>query len=171
MACRRLIRLTTQRRLLTTPHHWQGFEDLSGGPVITRRSIRRKHSGSIALSGSRWRASVTITAVAALLLALLVAPADSAGARQIEADRFKAKDNLSVAGTVNGAKSATSRMAQTDRSLLGVRSSEAVNVVVKLDYDSTVARPGTSPTGRSSTTPRRPPRPEPRFQSSRRASS
>jgi len=95
------------------------------------------------LFGSRWRASVTITAVAALLLALLVVPADSAGARQLEADRFKAKDNLSVAGTVNGAKSATSRMAQTDRSLLGVRSSESVNVVVKLDYDSTATYAGT----------------------------
>jgi len=93
--------------------------------------------------GSRWRASFILTAVAALFLALLVAPADSAGARQVDADRLRVKDNLSVAGTVNGTKSLTSRMAQTDRSLLGVRSSESVNVVVKLDYDSTASYAGT----------------------------
>ena len=110
---------------------------------MTKRPVGREHSGSIILFGSRWRASVIITAVTALLLALLVAPADSAGARQVDADSFKAKDNLSVAGTVNGNKSATSRMAQTDRSLLGVRSSEPVNVVVKLDYDSTATYAGT----------------------------
>ena len=110
---------------------------------MTKRPVGREHSGSMILFGSRWRASVIITAVTALLLALLVAPADSAGARQVDADRFKAKDNLSVAGTVNGNKSATSRMAQTDRSLLGVRSSEPVNVVVKLDYDSTATYAGT----------------------------
>ena len=110
--------------------------------MTSRRPVGREHFGSIILF-SRWRASVIITAVTALLLALLVAPADSAGARQVKADSFEAKGNLSVAGTVNGNKSATSRMAQTDRSLLGVRSTEPVNVVVKLDYDSTATYAGT----------------------------
>jgi subtilisin family serine protease len=49
---------------------------------------------------------------------------------------------LTPASRVDGAKSATSRLAQTDESLLGQRSTAPINVVVKLDYDALAAYAG-----------------------------
>jgi subtilisin family serine protease len=49
---------------------------------------------------------------------------------------------LTLASRVDGAKSATSRLAQTDESLLGQRSTAPINVVVKLDYDALAAYAG-----------------------------
>jgi hypothetical protein len=65
---------------------------------------------------------------------------------------------LSPDRTISVAKSPTSRLARTDRSLLGLQSSRPINVIVKLDYDSVATYAGgienlrpTSPqvTGRS----------------------
>jgi subtilisin family serine protease len=49
---------------------------------------------------------------------------------------------LTPASRVDGAKSATSRLAQTDESLLSQRSTAPINVVVKLDYDALAAYAG-----------------------------
>src|SRR6266700_6936107 len=49
---------------------------------------------------------------------------------------------LTPAGEAPGAKSASSRLARTDRSLLGLRSTAPVHVLVKLDYDSLAAYAG-----------------------------
>ena len=52
--------------------------------------------------GSRWRASLILTAVAALFLALLVAPNEAAGSQTAGAGRFEAKGTPSIAGRTNG---------------------------------------------------------------------
>jgi subtilisin family serine protease len=49
---------------------------------------------------------------------------------------------LTPTSRVDGAKSATSRLAQTDESLLSQRSTAPINVVVKLDYDALAAYAG-----------------------------
>ena len=67
-------------------------------------------------------------------------------------------ENLAPASVDDGAKAPSSRLAQTDPTLLSITSSAAVEVLVKLDYDATAAYEGgisglapTSPevTGRS----------------------
>jgi subtilisin family serine protease len=69
-----------------------------------------------------------IMLVAATMPAALAAP-DLAG------KKLTARP-LSGGTRVQGAKSASGRLAETDRSLLGLSSSKPVQVVVKLDYDS-----------------------------------
>ena len=49
---------------------------------------------------------------------------------------------LTPASRVDGAKSATSRLAQTDEGLLSQRSTAPINVIVKLDYDALAAYAG-----------------------------
>ena len=49
---------------------------------------------------------------------------------------------LSPTSTVEGAKSVTGRLAQTDPALLGRTDATPVNVVVKLDYDATASYAG-----------------------------
>jgi hypothetical protein len=49
---------------------------------------------------------------------------------------------LTPTSQVQGAKSASARLARTDRSLLGQRSTSPVHVVAKLDYDSLAAYAG-----------------------------
>jgi hypothetical protein len=81
-----------------------------------------------------------IAALAVLALLLLAVPASAAPA-QTSGQKLTATQ-LTPAGQVQGAKSASSRLARTDRSLLGQRSTAPVRVVVKLDYDSLAAYAG-----------------------------
>jgi subtilisin family serine protease len=83
---------------------------------------------------------VLIAAAAALTLAALVAPT-GAGAAPAGQPRLTATPATPV-NRVQGAKSASSRLARTDRTLLGQRSTAPVHVVVKLDYDSLAAYGG-----------------------------
>jgi subtilisin family serine protease len=83
---------------------------------------------------------VLIAAVGAVTLAALVAPT-GAGAAPAGQPRLTATPATPV-NRVQGAKSASSRLARTDRTLLGQRSTAPVHVVVKLDYDSLAAYGG-----------------------------
>ena len=85
------------------------------------------------------------SAVAVVVLALAVlaagagagaAPAAPAGPPELTVTP------LTPVGKVQGAKSASGRLAQTDESLLGRRSTAPIHVVVKLDYDSLAAYGG-----------------------------
>ena len=82
-----------------------------------------------------------LAAAAAVALVMLVVPASAAQAPAQPRQQLTATP-LAAAGSVQGAKSASSRLARTDRSLLGQRSSAPVHVVVKLDYDSLAAYAG-----------------------------
>jgi len=67
------------------------------------------------------------------MLVLSTVPAFAAAPTTAAGRKFTAKQ---LTGTrVQGAKSASGQLARTDKSLLGVKSSAPVNVVVKLDYD------------------------------------
>ncbi|HEU4398500.1 MAG TPA: S8 family serine peptidase [Actinomycetota bacterium] len=83
-----------------------------------------------------------VAAVVALALAMLAAPTGAAALAPAAQQRKLTATPLTPVGRVEGAKSATSRLAQTDRSLLGQRSTAPVHVVVKLDYDSLAAYGG-----------------------------
>jgi subtilisin family serine protease len=61
---------------------------------------------------------------------------DNSGMERSRANRkFTAKPLSGTPTRVQGAKSVSGQLAKTDKSLLGVKSSAPVNVVVKLDYD------------------------------------
>ena len=85
------------------------------------------------------------SAVAALVLALAVLAAGSgAGAAQVApaVPPELTVTPLTPVGKVQGAKSVSGGLAETDESLLGRRSAAPINVVVKLDYDSLAAYGG-----------------------------
>jgi subtilisin family serine protease len=87
-------------------------------------------------SGARRRGALGLGAVlAALALVLATLPAAAAAPKTAGGRELKAKP-LTVTTRVAGAKSASGKLAKTDKSLLGLKSSAPVNVVVKLDYDS-----------------------------------
>ena len=68
------------------------------------------------------------------MLVLATIPAAAAAPGGTAGRKFTARP---LSGTrVQGAKSPSGQLAKTDKSLLGVKSSAPVNVVVKLDYDS-----------------------------------
>jgi Subtilase family/Fibronectin type-III domain/PA domain len=94
-------------------------------------------------SGARGgRALSVLAAAAALALVMLAVPA-SAGPTPAQTSQQKLTATpLTPSGRVEGAKSASARLARTDRSLLGQRSTAPVRVVVKLDYDSLAAYGG-----------------------------
>jgi subtilisin family serine protease len=87
-------------------------------------------------SGARRRGVLGLAAVLGAL-ALIVAslPAASAAPKTTGGRELRAKP-LTATSRVIGAKSASGQLAKTDKSLLGLKSSAPVNVVVKLDYDS-----------------------------------
>jgi subtilisin family serine protease len=87
-------------------------------------------------SGARRRRALALVAVLGAL-ALIVAslPAAAAAPKTAGGRELKARP-LTATTRVAGAKSASGRLAKTDKSLLGLKSSAPVNVVVKLDYDS-----------------------------------
>jgi subtilisin family serine protease len=91
-------------------------------------------------STPRRRATFTVATVVALVVAVFVAPA---GAAPAPAGQQKLSATpLTPVSRVQGAKSASSRLARTDKRLLGQRSTAPVRVVVKLDYDSLAAYTG-----------------------------
>jgi subtilisin family serine protease len=88
------------------------------------------------------RARFTVVAVAALALAVLVAPAGAGAAPAAAGQPKLTATPVTPVSRVQGAKSASGRLARTDKSLLGLKSRAPVNVVVKLDYDSLAAYRG-----------------------------
>ena len=88
----------------------------------------------------RPRSRAIIATLAPPLLALGLFSATSAAAQE-PAD-LSAKGGLSVAGTVDGAKSLSSRLAQTDEALLARTDAAAVPVLVKLDHDAVASYSG-----------------------------
>jgi subtilisin family serine protease len=88
------------------------------------------------------RARFTVVAVVALALAVLAAPAGAAPTPASAGQPRLTATPVTPVSRVQGAKSASSRLARTDTSLLGQRSTAPVHVVVKLDYDSLAAYAG-----------------------------
>jgi hypothetical protein len=88
------------------------------------------------------RRAVSLAAVAALSLVMLSVRANAAPAQAQPARPRLTATPLTPASQVQGAKSASSRLARTDRRLLGLRSTAPVRVLVKLDYDSLAAYAG-----------------------------
>jgi len=87
-------------------------------------------------SGARRRGALGLGAVlGAIALILATLPAAAAAPKTTGGRELKAKP-LTATTRVAGAKSASGQLAKTDKSLLGLKSSAPVNVVVKLDYDS-----------------------------------
>ncbi len=91
---------------------------------------------------SRRRMISTLAAAAALALVMLGVPASAATAPTPTGQQKLTATPLTPSSRLQGAKSASSRLARTDRSLLGQRSAAPVHVVVKLDYDSLAAYAG-----------------------------
>jgi subtilisin family serine protease len=86
--------------------------------------LRRRRRGLLGLAA----------VVGAIMLVAATIPAAAAAPGGTAARKFTARP---LSGTpVQGAKSPSGQLAKTDRTLLGLTSSEPVNVVVKLDYDS-----------------------------------
>ncbi|GAA3585433.1 S8 family serine peptidase [Kribbella ginsengisoli] len=95
----------------------------------------------------------TIAGLSAGLLIAATLPALSAGAATPDPNgKTWTATPLTLAGTVNGAKSPSGQLAKSDPALVNSTSAKQVRVVVKLDYDSLAAYrgglaglPGTSP--------------------------
>ena len=92
-------------------------------------------SSSATLRRPRRRGLLGLVAlVGAIMLVLATIPAAAAAPGGTADRKFTARP---LSGTrVQGAKSPSGQLAKTDRTLLGLKSNEPVNVVVKLDYDS-----------------------------------
>ena len=93
-------------------------------------------------SGARGGRAISIAAVVALSLVMLAVPASAAPAQAQPVQPRLTATPLTPSSQVQGAKSASSRLARTDRRLLGLRSTAPVRVMVKLDYDSLAAYAG-----------------------------
>src|ERR671930_2722589 len=87
-------------------------------------------------AASRRRTLSVLAGAAALALVMVGVPASAATAPAAAGQPKLTATPLTPSSQVQGAKSAVSRLARTDRSLLGQRSTAPVHVVVKLDYDS-----------------------------------
>jgi subtilisin family serine protease len=83
-----------------------------------------------------------VVAVVTLAVAVLAAPGGAGAAPAAAGQPKLTATPATPAGRVQGAKSASGRLARTDTSLLGQRSAAPVRVVVKLDYDSLAAYRG-----------------------------
>ncbi|MGI5242999.1 S8 family serine peptidase [Dactylosporangium sp. CA-139066] len=81
-------------------------------------------------------------AAVAILPMLVVGPAGPAGAAPAGTGKFSLVQSLSPSGSTTSAKTATSKMAQTDPALLNRNDSTPISVVVKLDYDSVATYDG-----------------------------
>lgn len=98
----------------------------------------RQSASSVAPRRARWRRVVGLAALSISLLGLTAATAPPAASQ--EQPEWQATP---VEGTlVQGAKSTSGRLAETDPALLDISSSAPRRVVVKLDYDSLVAYRG-----------------------------
>jgi hypothetical protein len=106
-----------------------------GAPGSAQGSVRRGGT-------RRRRARFTVVAAVALTLAALAAPSGAGAAPAAAGQPRLTATPLTPVSRVQGAKSASSRLARTDQSLLGQRSTAPVHVVVKLDYDSLAAYGG-----------------------------
>lgn len=111
------------------------------------RSDSRSHSRSHPRSPSRLTRRATVAGLSAGLLVAATLPAtaaDQAAEPKPTAANGKTwtATPLSVASTVNGAKSPSGQLAKSDPSVLGSTSAKQVRVVVKLDYDSLAAYRG-----------------------------
>jgi subtilisin family serine protease len=85
----------------------------------------------------RWRTSIALSA--AVLAAFVAVPTASVAAP--DPGRFTAQALLPTS-SVTAVKSASGRLAQSDRALLARTDSAEVNVMVKLDYDATASYQG-----------------------------
>ena len=83
---------------------------------------------------------VVLVALSVLAAGAAAAPAEQPGAAA-QQQSFTATPLVPVS-RVEGFKSTSGQLAQTDESLLGLRSDEPVNVVVKLDYDAVASYAG-----------------------------
>jgi subtilisin family serine protease len=99
-----------------------------------RRSARSGDSGR--------RATFIAVAVLAVAAAALAAGAGAGTAPTPAVQPTLAATPLSPVSRVEGAKSASGRLARTDESLLGRRSTKPIHVIVKLDYDPLAAYAG-----------------------------
>ncbi|MFL6100047.1 MAG: S8 family serine peptidase [Actinomycetales bacterium] len=97
--------------------------------------------------------AVPLMAVGALVVSSLTVAAGSASGASGGSAGLTAKGALTPASRVQGAKSTTGRLAQSDRALLKRTDSGLVNVVVKLDYDATASYAGNL-RGLAATSPR-----------------
>jgi subtilisin family serine protease len=90
--------------------------------------------------GSRHRRALLVSVLAVALVGLVAA--SPAGAQEeAPPPGFTVREQL-TGTTVQGAKSTTGRLAETDPALLGLDSSDPVPVVVKLDYDALASYTG-----------------------------
>jgi hypothetical protein len=89
--------------------------------------------------GSRHRRALLVSLLAVALVGLVAA--SPAGAQEAPPPGFTVREQL-TGTTVQGAKSTTGRLAETDPALLGLDSSDPVPVVVKLDYDALASYTG-----------------------------
>jgi subtilisin family serine protease len=110
-----------------------------GFTIVTRRSA----CGCTRLNDTlRRRAKLGVVAAVAVALAVLAAGA-GATPPPTPADQVTLTATpLTPVSRVQGTKSTTSRLAQTDESLLSQGSTAPINVVVKLDYDALAAYAG-----------------------------
>jgi subtilisin family serine protease len=83
-----------------------------------------------------------VVTAAAVALAVLAAGAGATPPPTPADQATLSATPLTPVSRVQGAKSASSRLAQTDESLLGQHSTAPINVVVKLDYDALAAYAG-----------------------------
>jgi hypothetical protein len=79
--------------------------------------------------------------VAIAVLAALIAAASSASQTGAASSKFSATA-LTPDSTYTGDKSLSGRLARTDQSLLGIKSSKPVNVMIKYDFDPTASYTG-----------------------------
>jgi hypothetical protein len=79
---------------------------------------------------------------AAILIVPIGAVAAAGGATATDSRHLTASQQFHPTSTVTGSKSATSGLAQTDKSLLGRKDSTRIPVVIKLDYDSVATYKG-----------------------------
>jgi Subtilase family/PA domain/Fibronectin type-III domain len=98
-------------------------------------------SPSTASRGPRRRGLLGLAAVVGTIL-LVAATMPAATAAQSTAAGRKLTAKPLTGTRVQGAKSASGQLAETDKRLLGITSSKPENVVVKLDYDSLAAYRG-----------------------------
>ena len=102
------------------------------------------HWGTTSPSGSRRgsrRRRALLVSVLAVALVGLVGASSPAGAQEAPPPGLTLGEQL-TGTTIQGAKSTSGRLAETDPALLGLDSSDPVPVVVKLDYDALASYTG-----------------------------
>ena len=119
--------------------------------AVVPNSLRKRCSSRLIARLPRYTAlGVVLVVLSVLAAGAAAAPAETLGAAA-QQQSFTATPLVPVS-RVDGFKSASGQVAQTDESLLGLRSDDPVNVVVKLDYDA-VASYGGQIEGLAATSP------------------